>query len=72
MFLATLSTPDMNSFIPEEDIEAFEKFLSDNNLVSTTLLPPGQPVDAVPTSPPTPPKATSDGDDDEDILTTNF
>lgn len=63
----------MNSFIPEEDMPAFEKFLSDNNLRS------GSPqAGAVPR----PPGGAGTGDaenfllelnkDAENILTTNF
>ena len=62
----------MNSFIPEEDKPAFEKFLSDNNLHSATAAsgvpPPPQPQDAVGTG-------VADNfsmDLNENILTTNF
>lgn len=34
LFLSHEHTTDMNSFIPEEDMPAFEKFLSDHNLHS--------------------------------------
>lgn len=63
----------MNSFIPEEDMPAFEKFLSDNDLHSG--LPPGG------ASRPLPPGGAGTSDvenllldlkDNENILTTNF
>lgn len=77
---------DMNSFIPEEDMPAFEKFISNNN-----LRPKSSPAHRVPapTVPPPPPhgptgkkagQGTSDVDrvlqdldkDTEDLITTNF
>lgn len=75
--------PDMNSFIPEEDMPAFEKFLSDNNLGSRSPQAggvPHPPGGAGPDDVPRPPPAGGAGDADnfvledseENILTTNF
>ena len=81
--LFSFLNPDMNSFIPEEDIPAFEKFLSDNNLGSRSPQaggvphPPGGagPDDSVPRPPPAGGAGDADNfvlEDVENILTTNF
>ena len=74
----------MNSFIPEEDMPAFERFLTENNLASKTSLAPPQPG-----NPPAPPAGGPAGrvplpphhqgsevdsylSDKGSILTTNF
>ena len=77
----------MNSFIPEEDMPAFEKFLSDHNLHPKALSsPPAAPLPPTGAPPPPPPpnkvqhEGTTDIDsfltdfqkDAENILTTNF
>lgn len=56
MLAVCLYISDMNSFIPEEDMPAFEKFLSDNNLRSRSssvgAMPPPPPAMGIPAPPP--------------------
>lgn len=66
----------MVSFIPEEDMPAFEKFLSDNNLGSSAsdgAVPHPPPGGAAgPRPPPGGATETGNDEDNENILTTNF
>jgi hypothetical protein len=77
----------MNSFIPEEDMPAFEKFLSDNNLISKVpqtadVVPSPPPGEAGPSDEQRPPLPGGSGDtenfvldlniDHDNLLTTNF